>query len=617
MTAPGFIRSGQAYRPDIDLLRAIAVAAVVLYHAGLTALPGGFAGVDVFFVISGYLISKHLVEEAERTGRVDIAGFYQRRVRRIAPALICTCFVTTAVATVLLFPVALQDYGASLLATVVFVSNIVFWRSAGYFAAQDETVPLLHTWSLAVEEQFYIFIPVAIALLARRGLRPVVLAGFAVSLGLSIGLTDRYPGAAFYLLPTRAWELLLGTIIALRLPPIERAAAAVPGNVLAAAGLAAIGASMVVLDEAMPFPGSAALLPCLGAALVIIAGRDGVPRLSAALAVRPALHLGMVSYSLYLWHWPVIVFWTYAGMGPAWAAAVLSYVLAVASWRYVETPWRSGAVSVPRLLLASAAGAALLVALGAALLVSGGFPGRFSERVVAFDAATRERAASPSRCDPRECGLGIPGRPSVILIGDSHAFSLAPAIDAALTKAGIAGGLSHQNACPPFYGSGGTGSSTLDREACGLRNGQGMLEMARDDAVRDVFLTAAKRGGECLSCWRTTIELFRRHGKRVSVIYGLPVPEWGRQVPLALAKAEAFGMPRPVLVRRSESLRGLAREYAGAPDVRFIDLGPALCSGNTCPPEIGGHPVYIDAGHLNRHVAETAVAGYLIDQLQP
>lgn len=296
------------YRADIDGLRAIAVMAVVAYHAGIKAAGGGFIGVDIFFVISGYLIGSIVLGEA-REGQFSLLRFYERRVRRLLPALVLVLCATFALAAVYSFPAELVQLGRSMLAALFFASNIFFWRHSGYFDAPAETQPLLHTWSLAVEEQFYLFFPLTLVLLVRYApqyLKVVIVAATALSLLLCIEATADFSKASFFLLPMRAWEFLLGVLIAIglfpRLPdPLIR-------NVAAAAGLAMICAAILVFTNETPFPGFSALLPTVGAALVIGSGLSGPTFVKRLLSLRPVVFVGLISYSLYLWHWPVIVF---------------------------------------------------------------------------------------------------------------------------------------------------------------------------------------------------------------------------------------------------------------------------------------------------------------------
>lgn len=351
-----------AYRPDIDGLRTVAVLPVVLNHAGVPGIWGGFVGVDIFFVISGYLITGILARDLV-LGRHSIAEFYRRRVLRIFPALFAMLALTTLVACVAMLPGELTRYARSLGATTLFGSNLLFWSETGYFEPAARLKPLLHTWSLAIEEQFYIVWPLALAWIGAKrpaGMKALVLATTALSLGYAIWQVAHGPSTAFYLLPARAWELSLGAGLAL-IP--QRPSARWVNEALGLLGLGLIGWAMRFYTEAAPFPGAAALLPCGGAALLILTGGAGTLA-ERALALAPMRFVGKISYSLYLWHWPVIVFAELALFLPRTLPVmageiVVSLVLATLSWRFVEQPFRVGVSGwrTPRVLAGDSHGA--------------------------------------------------------------------------------------------------------------------------------------------------------------------------------------------------------------------------------------------------------------------
>ena len=299
------------YRPDIDGLRAIAVLAVVLYHANIQPFGGGYVGVDVFFVISGYLITS-LIHEHCRTGQFSIVQFYERRVRRIFPALFATVAFCFLVGCLLMMPLDYKQFGYSAVANALFASNLLFWLKTGYFDTDAEVKPLLHTWSLGVEEQFYILFPCLLLLLYkfwRNGVASILSLLLIASLFLSVWQVYDQPTSAFYLPLGRAWELLVGALLALsrdRLPH-----RVFFDGVLGLLGMALIFGSIFSLTADTPFPGLAALPACLGTAAIIYSGEQSkhfVPRL---LSLRIVVLLGIISYSLYLWHWPLLVFAKY------------------------------------------------------------------------------------------------------------------------------------------------------------------------------------------------------------------------------------------------------------------------------------------------------------------
>ena len=298
------------YRSDIDGLRAIAVASVLVFHYWGQYLPGGFVGVDIFFVISGYLLSGIILSDVQNS-RFTFSGFYERRIRRIFPALFALLAVTIAVGCIVLLPVDLLHLFHSSLAASLSASNFLFGFTSGYFDAIAAKNPLLHTWSLAVEEQFYILFPIFIVVTYRymtRYLRAVVVFVTLASLAWSIIDVRINQTAAFYFPFSRAWELLLGAIVTMRIIPSPRTRFTC--ECLAGAGLVGIVASTFLLSRSIGFPGEFAILPCVSAAAVIMAGETQTTLVARILSIKPLVALGLISYSLYLWHWPILIFST-------------------------------------------------------------------------------------------------------------------------------------------------------------------------------------------------------------------------------------------------------------------------------------------------------------------
>ena len=461
----GLVHHGLEYRPDIDGLRAVAVVSVMLFHAGVPYLSGGFVGVDVFFVISGYLITSIILKDLGE-GTFSFLGFYERRVRRILPALLCVTFATTLIALAILPPYELERYGRALIATLLFSSNFYFWEQSGYFAEPAEQEFLLHTWSLSVEEQFYILWPLCLWILAWpafRRARGYVLPGLvAASLVASEFLANAYPEAGFYLIVSRFWELGLGALLAVgrdRAP-----ASAALANAYGAAGLALIAYAVVAFGPDTTFPGLSALLPCAGAALLIYSGRRRT--LSARLLeLRPVVFVGLISYSLYLWHWPLLTlakFHLARSLTPtetvlALAAAV---ALSAASWRWVELPFRRRTAARRRpvpVLLGGAGSILALGGLGGVLIDTHGLPFRAPPELVAMQAETLEYSPLGDACwaDGGEvppaalCTIGKPGRPTIVVWGDSHADPWAAVLARRAEADGFAMRQITKAGCPP------------------------------------------------------------------------------------------------------------------------------------------------------------------------
>ena len=364
------------YRPEIDGLRAIAVAAVILFHAGFALFSGGFVGVDVFFVISGFLITSIIVEEL-KTGRFSVLRFYERRARRILPALFMVMAACIPFAYRLLSPDDLKDFAQSLAAICLFASNVLFWGESGYFDTQAELKPLLHTWSLAVEEQFYVVFP--LLLLAAWRLGRVVLLSLigaiaVVSLFISVDEVRNFPSAAFYLLPSRAWQLLVGALASFvadrwQAADVRQPAVRLAGEAVGWGGVVMIVLALFLFDERTPFPGLNAALPTIGTALVLLCASDRTS-VGRMLAWRPLVGLGLISYSAYLWHQPLFAFTKHALLAdlPTDLAIVLcaaTIVLACLSWRYIEQPFRDRSlISRGAVFALSAVGMAAFVGLG-------------------------------------------------------------------------------------------------------------------------------------------------------------------------------------------------------------------------------------------------------------
>jgi peptidoglycan/LPS O-acetylase OafA/YrhL len=437
------------YRPDIDGLRALAVLLVLADHLQVL-FPGGYVGVDVFFVISGYLITGTILPEIQADS-FSVVAFYQRRVRRIFPALLAMLLVVTVVAYFALLPADLYQYARSLVAALSSVSNVTFWREAGYFDTSSLTKPLLHTWSLAVEEQFYFLFPLFLVALQRwfpQRLRAATVVLAVMSLGVSVYGVARHPPAAYFLAPSRAWELLAGSLLS------QGVASPLRGrfgrNAAAALGVLLILGSAVWFNATTPFPGWAAVLPCAGAGLVIAAGEAGGSLVGSLLAWRPFVWTGLISYSLYLWHWPLIVFQHVGylaagpvrlpGVRPELAVACLSFATAALSWRFVEQPLRRGRLRARRAVLFAVNGCAVgaLAVAGIVLLSTHGAQGRFSpqeQRVASYaglesfipfrvGACFVGPDAAYKQFRPDECLAQHGDRPAILLAGDSHAAQL-------------------------------------------------------------------------------------------------------------------------------------------------------------------------------------------------
>ena len=450
------------YRPDIDGLRAVAVLGVVLFHAGL-GVPGGYVGVDIFFVISGFLITGIILKDLER-GTFSMLAFWERRARRIFPALAVVVAVCLIVGWFLMLPFGYLVLAQSAVALSFFASNIQFWRTGNYFGPVAEENLLLHTWSLSVEEQFYLIVPISMAVLyawRKRSLLPwAAAAGVGVSLLISIWWLHRDPSGAFYLLPSRGWELASGSLLAFARPY----QLAFKPALAAGGGLLLILASYVFYSEKTAFPGLAAVPPVLGAALIIWSGNAVGSVFHKVLAWRPLVHVGLLSYSLYLWHWPLFALHRYLVGGPPSIAAAIGYValalvLSELSLRFVERPFRERkwAATRRRLFTAYFASSALLLAACLAIYTTGGVPTRLPETVARLDRVAGDEAFTgrnvtqfPEGGRSLEFGTQAAKR-SVLLWGDSHASVALWALDPLCRELNLAGVAFTRGATPPVF----------------------------------------------------------------------------------------------------------------------------------------------------------------------
>ena len=371
------------YRAEIDGLRALAVIPVVLFHAGIAGFSGGFVGVDIFFVISGYLITSIILSEQQKE-RFTLAGFYERRARRILPALMLVTLLSTVAAWFLLLPTEMIDYGKSLASVGVFASNILFWTQSDYFAQTSEFIPLLHTWSLAVEEQFYLIFPVfMIATVATvKSKRLIILIVVAVlSLIFCEWAWRNAPEANFFLAPSRIWELLAGVFCAFYLQQ-PRDHSKLINQFASALGLLMLVYSIIFFDKTIPFPSLYALLPVFGTALIILF-TDKDTLVGQLLSVPFIVGIGLISYSAYLWHQPLFVFARLNSLEELsvltlLGLSLLAFIMAYISWRWVEKPFRNrNWLSQRQILWMAGLCSLVLIGLGLIFVWGGGFDERF------------------------------------------------------------------------------------------------------------------------------------------------------------------------------------------------------------------------------------------------
>ena len=637
-----------AYRRDIDGLRAIAVLAVVLFHFGVSGITGGFVGVDVFFVISGFLITSIIWRERQ-AGRFSFIDFWARRARRILPALFVMIAVTLVVGWFLLAPKDYKDLGRSAHYQVTFTSNLLFSRQHGYFDSASDIKPLLHTWSLAVEEQFYIVFPLLLILLSSR-LKHWRLALFAVllaSFGMSVWAVEHQPQKAFFLLHLRAWELLAGAMLAVMPKRDWRAPAALAQGV-SLGSMALILIAVLGYDATTPFPGPTALLPVLGVVGLIWANGQQRTWVSRLLSSRVMVGIGLISYSWYLWHWPVFVYANYAAVDGLSALELaglmlLSLILGYLSWRFIETPFREKRLLAGRqAILASALiGILCLGFTGLAIRKADGVPSRLSEQALRYAQAKKWSpdllACMADKDTPDErlfCHFGPTGRSmSALVWGDSHATALIPALkdgadrhDISLVGASFAGcipldGLENIARCAHFNHrvEKAMAEQTFSDVVLAARWSlyvYGQMSGDKEHALKDpstgkyVRAVAEQRFAEGL---RQRVKQLRAAGHRVWLVKEVPLQEI--IVPYRLSRlammnrpVDGEGLPVAEHVKRQAFITQVFDELAAADSgVTVLDPAPLLCGADgLCRVELNGQALYTDDNHLSdvgaRHI---------------
>lgn len=614
-----------SHRADIDGLRAVAILSVLASHVGLNRLRGGFIGVDVFFVISGYLISLILLSEI--TGRrFSLIRFYERRARRIFPALFAMLIVFAICNVFYLLPDEFVSFGKSMLGVTGFVSNFFFWKHSGYFDA-PLSQPLLHTWSLAVEEQFYVCLPLFLVLVHKRfpkRLQLSVVVLFLTSLIISAVVVSRSRNTAFYMPYTRAWELLMGTLLALRTFKALR-------SVLLRNAAAAIGFGLIVFSawrytpETL-FPGLSALVPCIGAALIIEAGKSGSSLVGRLLSWRPMVFIGLISYSLYLWHWPVIVMQQMGLINAGVIAAkighglisqhqfdvlfelALSFVLAALSWKFVENPFRTGRLRLGGrpLLMATATAMAVLVACSSWIIFADGFKGRFPAAALQVASNRDENhmefqngcfVTSDNHMDSFNSGVCLQpmaNERNILLLGDSHSAMLSHALTAWLKNDHLMQASCFN--CPPLLNS----ENSPD---CKKMMSYIFDNYLLNHPISEVYLVARWQRGDLTGLTRT-IEWAKQHGIQVAV-FG-PVPEYYGPLPRLLAYSIAWNRPNLAGERlvTDQAVLDVQMQKMAADvwHVPYVSLYRQICDSGRCieyADKAKTVPMLSDANHLS------------------
>ena len=598
------------YRPEIDGLRALAVLPVILFNAGNELFSGGFVGVDIFFVISGYLITTILIEDIENN-RFSLVNFYERRARRILPALFFVMLTCIPLAWMWMLPSQMKDFSQSLFAVSLFGSNILFWLESGYFEASAEEKPLLHTWSLAVEEQYYLLFPIFLFLIWRFGKNRVfwtIVALAAFSFMLSEWGLKNKPAANFYLAITRAWELFAGSIAALLIQ--KRGVRS--NNLLSFIGLAAIAFAIFGYNEKIPFPSAYAIVPVAGVVLLILFANKET-YVARVLSAKVFVGIGLISYSAYLWHQPLFAFAKIRLVKtPSYdfllLLSVISIILAFFSWKYVEKPYRekSTPYSTKTVSLGTALSVfVLFMAFGLAGINSDGFKGRFP--IVAngdvnssdFFAYMNNRYID---CEPKEiaenaleweavlrCKQSREGHADWVLLGDSHAEHLFLGLAEAFPSKNIV-----------YYILGDT-PYFRNESFKSIFN-----ILLRTDTPKKIFLTMhyagrIKDSSDLFAGFAETIQELQGGGHEVVLIGDIPRydihPEAcankmaAMQSLCSMSKTEAAAQASIY----HETLNRLSADFS----IDYYSISEPLCDKKQCSMFLGTTVLYRDYNHLN------------------
>ncbi|OAN70160.1 hypothetical protein A8B78_21050 [Jannaschia sp. EhC01] len=604
------------YQPHIDGLRAIAVVPVVIFHLGSSLIPGGYVGVDIFFVISGFLITTILLEDIAKA-RYSLFDFYKRRILRILPALALVLLATFLISDLLFFENERIETGESIIATAAFISNFYFWMDAGYFTAPAETKPLLHTWSLAVEEQFYIFFPpvlFAVSKYAKKYLLHIIGSLILASLAGCIILTFKHQPTAFYMLPTRAWELGVGVFFAIL---THRGFVKENGisGVIGLFGLVLTLFPMFTLDSTSVFPGVNAIAPVLGAMLLIGWGGSGIT--GAILSSRPFVEIGKISYSLYLWHWPVIVFWkAYSGEHLSTfemiGLGLVSCALGAVSTYVIERPFRSAEARSMSTSKVNVGGGIVLIGLAGigALAMSNTVRLRTIPENVQQIAATVDYRTwpdfmaqfRPGSCylneadgsfdafDRSECTTFDPERRNVLLIGDSHAAQLWGALQEAMPDSNVMQATS--SGCRALLGAGGAQRCT------------DLRHWVFDDFLPshnvDLVILGGRWAEHEIQFVNPTLTALKALSSHVVVIG--PTVEYEGSFPEILARNQLTGEEFDFASSRTPGrvqMNELMRQAVDGANIPYVDVLGTICEGESCllfAPD--GVPMHFDYGHV-------------------
>ncbi len=614
----------QHYKPEIDGLRALAVLSVILFHFNILGFSGGFVGVDIFFVISGYLITSIIVKAIENNS-FSFLDFYERRARRLLPAAFIVLLFTCIIGWFLLSPNDMRTFGRSLWWFSLFSSNVLFMDQVGYFDAPAITKPILHTWSLSVEEQFYLIFPIILLGLYKYRLSFIkagVILIFALSLALSIFTLEDYPAFTFYMLPTRAWELMTGSLLAMGTIPAIRNR--VLSSIAACIGLCLIISAIIFYDEKTTFPGAAALLPCLGTALIIWSNLLEKNHIGKILSWKPFVIIGLISYPLYLWHWPILVYYKYYLDRPLTnletiTLIVITFILSWLTWKLLETPVRQKRVLPQRktiMITASVLGAVFFF-YGSMADTFYGIPMRLPEKARIYAMGASDNNPLAKKCDSKmpdeistikTCIIGNREKKNIdfIIWGDSHANMMVPMLRILAKEHNLSGIQATYKQCPPP-------SEKSRAKGCSEYNRK-VLNQLKSMPIKNIIISGYwwSRIKKPAMRQRYTLELkkFFAPLKDKNIWIFTDIPAHSVRVPSALAKAvmfnrdiESMGVLSTVNKMQQQQIKETFKA-ASLPNMRFIEVTDILCGMRKhCLVEADGKALYSGYSHLSNQGA--------------
>ncbi len=648
------------YRREIDGLRALAVLPVILFHAGFQTFSGGFVGVDIFFVISGYLITSIILAEME-AGTFTLANFYERRARRILPALFVVMALCLPFAWLWLLPQDMESFSHSLIAVSTFVSNILFWRTSGYFETAAELKPLLHTWSLAVEEQYYLLFPVFVLLTWRFGktwILKFLVAVFIISLASAYWGSTNKPAFTFFLLPTRGWELLIGGFIAFYFSLGHKQLSHKWLNELGSLiGVVLIAFSIFSFDSKTPFPSLYTLVPTVGAALIIF---FTTPQTSTGklLCSKIFVGVGLISYSAYLYHQPLFAFAKYRSIDEPssqliWLLVVASFCIAYFSWRFVEAPFRNKQrINRKQLFIFCILASFAFALFGLIGHLNKGYKSRLPDEVLVYDNFQKEEIPDED-CNVSDKNFALGGcvkgdktkSPNFALLGDSHASAIAFELDKSFSEVGFSFRQYTQGGCPfgPLIKNSSNDNCEKYQSAylndfqsnnvetyivvsrwayylndLSFNNEEGGIEPGRplndfysaNEVSTDSSLL--NRKASILNAYSKGILKLLSAGKRVVLVY--PIPEQGWNIPVRATKAKLFGIElsktsvkREVIERRYSEVVSFFDSLGENKNLVRIFPTKIFCDENRCASNLKGVPLYYDDDHLSNEGAKLVV----------